>query len=129
MLGPPLTFALSQDQTLRRKFEPALHRDWLLKTRCVVPGGKTRTSRCGFGFLQTETQRIFVRNLLAIQFSETDRKVGPRWLPLPFPPAFVVGDAAYRGSPLFGQLGSRKFFRDPLFFFQPLEPIWEFWFP
>ena len=26
VLGPPLTFALSQDQTLHRKFEPALRR-------------------------------------------------------------------------------------------------------
>src|SRR5712692_8811647 len=37
VLGPPLTFALSQDQTLHRKFEPALRRAWCGSVRGTAP--------------------------------------------------------------------------------------------
>ena len=43
VLGPPLTFALSQDQTLHRKFEPALRR--LIAGH---PGGSLRPTWNGF---------------------------------------------------------------------------------
>src|ERR1043165_2442615 len=67
VLGPPLTFALSQDQTLHRKFEPAL--------RCALvweaSGGRPpRATWNGFGSIQTRNLQSIKR--LAIQFSETD---------------------------------------------------------
>ena len=66
VLGPPLTFALSQDQTLHRKvLNPALRR--LLETH---PGGRSRPTWNGFYLRQKLT--IIFRNRLAIQFSETD---------------------------------------------------------
>ena len=43
VLGPPLTFALSQDQTLHRKFEPARRR-----LVVPVPGGKGTSTWNGF---------------------------------------------------------------------------------
>ena len=43
VLGPPLTFALSQDQTLHRKFEPALRR-----LIAALPGGQLRPTWNGF---------------------------------------------------------------------------------
>src|SRR4051812_20313283 len=64
VLGPPLTFALSQDQTLHRKFEPAL--------RCRIvkhPGGCIHVQR-GMSFLLRQKPTSSKR--LAIQFSETD---------------------------------------------------------
>ena len=62
VLGPPLTFALSQDQTLHRKFEPTLHR-----LVAAYPGGYLRPM--WNGFLLTKPISI---EWLAIQFSETD---------------------------------------------------------
>src|ERR1043165_897395 len=49
VLGPPLTFALSQDQTLHRKFEPALRRAWCGSVRGTAP---TRNVEW-FRFIQT----------------------------------------------------------------------------
>ena len=67
MLGPPLTFALSQDQTLHRKFEPALRR-----LIAAFPGGKQRPTWNGFvQYLSTEKTHLSFK-WLAIQFSETD---------------------------------------------------------
>ena len=62
VLGPPLTFALSQDQTLHRKFEPA-------RRRLVVPVPGEREHRRGMDFCEQKS-RILLR--LAIQFSETE---------------------------------------------------------
>ena len=65
VLGPPLTFALSQDQTLHRKvLNPALRR-----LVAAHPGGRQRPTWNGFYLRQKLT--IF-RNRLAIQFSETE---------------------------------------------------------
>ena len=64
VLSPPLTFALSQDQTLHRKFEPALHR--LIAT---VRG--TGSVRCGMVSFTDRNPQSSKR--LTIQFSETDR--------------------------------------------------------
>ena len=70
VLSPPLTFALSQDQTLHRKYlNSALHR--LIG---APPGGGLRPMWNGFYLRQKLT--IF-RNRLAIQFSETDRRGEP----------------------------------------------------
>jgi hypothetical protein len=65
VLGPPLTFALSQDQTLHRKFEPALR---YALCECVRGTALTRNVEW-FRFSNTKPT-IFER--LAIQFSETD---------------------------------------------------------
>ena len=63
VLSPPLTFALSQDQTLHRKFEPALRR-----LVAAHPGGK---AACDVEwFLSDRNPQSSKR--LAIQFSETD---------------------------------------------------------
>ena len=70
VLGPPLTFALSQDQTLHRKFEPAL--------RCRIvegSGGRPHVQRGMVSVLQTRNPQSFER--LAIQFSETDPARNP----------------------------------------------------
>ena len=64
VLGPPLTFALSQDQTLHRKFEPALRR------LGRAPSGGKELVRRGMVSLHRTKPTIFFR--LAIQFSETD---------------------------------------------------------
>ena len=63
VLGPPLTFALSQDQTLHRKFEPTLRR-----LVADVPGGKSASDV--EWFLTDRNPQS--SNWLAIQFSETD---------------------------------------------------------
>jgi hypothetical protein len=79
VLSPPLTFALSQDQTLHRKFEPGLN----IGLIATHPGGGAASDVDRF-LSQTKTQ-IF-QTWLAIQFSETDRPtgtsalVGSRWL-------------------------------------------------
>ena len=97
VLGPPLTFALSQDQTLHRKdLNPALHR--LIG---ATPGGRCAV-RCGMVSLRTETH-IIIR--LAIQFSETDPSVAARrhcWLGAGFSRAprrpFRRREAVYTGT-------------------------------
>jgi hypothetical protein len=69
VLSPPLTFALSQDQTLHRKFEPGLN----IGLIATHPGGGAASDVDRF-LSQTKTQ-IF-QTWLAIQFSETDRRLG-----------------------------------------------------
>jgi hypothetical protein len=53
VLGPPLTFALSQDQTLHRKFEPALRR-WI----AAPPGGGRHPTWNGFLLTETHLYRM-----------------------------------------------------------------------
>ena len=71
VLGPPLTFALSQDQTLRRKFEIPLY----VAPGVGASGGRPpRATWNGFCSVRTRNPRSSKR--LAIQFSETDRRLG-----------------------------------------------------
>src|SRR3954467_8455068 len=53
VLGPPLTFALSQDQTLHRKFEPTLRR-WI----AAPPGGGRHPTWNGFLLTETHLYRM-----------------------------------------------------------------------
>src|SRR5512138_1640387 len=66
VLGPPLTFALSQDQTLHRKFfDPALRR-----RIANLPGGKSRATWNGF---VSQTKPIIVYNSLLSSFQRPIR--------------------------------------------------------
>src|SRR5712672_2086748 len=67
VLGPPLTFALSQDQTLRRKFRSRS----TLRMMWVRPGDSTHAQR-GMVSFRTRTRNPQSSKRLAIQFSETD---------------------------------------------------------
>ena len=70
VLGPPLTFALSQDQTLHRKFEPALH-------RLVATVRGTGRVRCGMVSLQTETHNLLNGLLSSFQRPIRSEAVAP----------------------------------------------------
>jgi hypothetical protein len=78
VLGPPLTFALSQDQTLRRKFEPA--HIVLTEVWPEHPGGSQTHDAEWFHYIRTKPiicdllgyPDRSLYSLLAIQFSETD---------------------------------------------------------
>ena len=102
MLGPPLTFALSQDQTLHRKFEPALR--WLI---AAPPGGRQRPTWNGFyQYLSTEKTHLSSLNGLLSSFQR----------PIPTGSVLLVGleglgpsrDAAYTGSVFSRQHRSKK---------------------
>ncbi len=78
VLSPPLTFALSQDQTLHRKFEPALRR--------LIAALRGEAASDVEWFLTYVTKPIIFR-WLAIQFSETEpggsgsrRRSSPRFV-------------------------------------------------
>src|SRR3954469_3087669 len=76
-LGPPLTFALSQDQTLRRKFEIPLY-----VALGVEASGGTAPRATWNGFCSVRTKPTILQNGLLSSFQ--------RPIPSGIPPAFRV---------------------------------------
>ena len=100
VLSPPLTFALSQDQTLHRKFEPTLH-------RLIAPHPGGREHPTWNGFLLTKPISI---EWLAIQFSETETAAfrrRPQRLS-------SSGMLLIRGSPLVVNTDAKKIFESTI---------------
>jgi hypothetical protein len=112
VLGPPLTFALSQDQTLHRKFEPALRRAWCGSVRGTAP---TRNVE----WFRSQTRNPQSSNDLLSSFQ---RPIPSRIFPLPIGVAGVLpvwARRVRRGSVLIRGTGrtvnaDRSFFLDPL---------------
>ena len=127
VLSPPLTFALSQDQTLHRKFEPAL--------RCVVwerPGDSAHAQRGMVSFsntkptiFKTACYPVFRDRSLRGSSAAKGRTRGRRR-------CFLSGlDEVRRGSVLIRGTGrsvnaDRRFFRDPLAYLSNLEILQRF---
>ena len=120
VLGPPLTFALSQDQTLRRKFRP---RSTL--RLCVGASGGRRPRATWNGFCSYEHKTHNLQNGLLSSFQ--------RPIPSRIPPAFRVLSVwvprVRRGSVLIRGTGrsvnaDRTFFRHPAVTFPSSRTFW-----
>ena len=122
VLGPPLTFALSQDQTLRRKFRP---RSTLRLSVCGRVRGTALTRNVEWFLFRTNTEPTILQNGLLSSFQRPIHRGVPR-LGRVLP---VWARRVRRGSVLIRGTGrsvnaDRTFFRHPAVTFPSPRTCW-----